>query len=311
MQKHTVNTPYMVGEVHFYSREIDGELVLFDTGPPGDETRDVLRRQVDLGRLKHVFITHCHVDHYGQVRFLAENTDARIHLPFKDDLKLRRHDERLGCIEDLLEGMGFDRGTIAALRSIVDSSLLFPGVPERYRISEESDIPAGLGIEVLSCPGHSQSDLVYLVDGYAITGDVLLRETFQAPLLDMDLEKGGRFGNYQAYCDSLQRLRSLRGYTILPGHRHPVEGLEETVLFYVGKLLERADRIRRLPGGLSVKEQIGALFGDTLTEPFVLYLKASEVLFMKDFLADPAPLKASLVAFGLYGEVQSRFEGVL
>ena len=37
MRQLTVNTPYMVGEVHFYLTEIRGELTLFDAGPPTDE----------------------------------------------------------------------------------------------------------------------------------------------------------------------------------------------------------------------------------------------------------------------------------
>jgi 2,4-dienoyl-CoA reductase (NADPH2) len=42
MKQHNVMTPYLVGEVHFYSTEIDRELVLFDTGPPTPEAVAVL-----------------------------------------------------------------------------------------------------------------------------------------------------------------------------------------------------------------------------------------------------------------------------
>ena len=84
MRQHTVHTPYMVGDAHFYSTEIDGELVLFDTGPPTPEALDFLCREIDLTRLRYVFITHCHVDHYGLAAHIAANSGAEILIPRKD-----------------------------------------------------------------------------------------------------------------------------------------------------------------------------------------------------------------------------------
>ncbi|NOY14159.1 MAG: MBL fold metallo-hydrolase, partial [Deltaproteobacteria bacterium] len=84
-----------------------------------------------------------------------------------------------------------------------------------------------LGLSFLSCPGHSQSDLVYLGEDWAVTGDVLLRGIFQAPLLDIDLDTfSGRFDNYGAYCSSLCRMTELRDRRILPGHRRDVDSLD-------------------------------------------------------------------------------------
>jgi len=310
MRQHTVHTPYMVGEAHFYSTELGGEPVLFDTGPATAEAREFLRKSVDLGRLKHVFITHCHVDHYGLARFISENSDARIYIPRKDALKLRHHDRRLAHIEDELEAMGFDRRYIRRFREVVDGNRLFPGAPERFTVVEESPEPARLGIRVLACPGHSQSDLVYRVGGCAVTGDILLRGIFQAPLLDVDLDTfAGRFSNYAAYCASLLKLGELRDGEILPGHRHMVESLEETVLAYVVKLFERAERLKGFPRALPVPLLIDQLFGNAL-DPFVTYLKASEIAFMRDFLDDPALLKASLEALGLFDQVRFAYAAV-
>jgi len=300
MRKHTVHTPYMVGEAHFYSTEIDGELVLFDTGPPTPEGEAFLQRCIDLPRLRHVFITHCHVDHYGLARFIAERSDAEVYIPRKDALKLRNHERRLAHIEEELGGMGFSRDEIGRFQQIAAQNRIFPGVPERFRIVEESAEPGRLGIGVLPCPGHSQSDLVYLVKGCAVTGDILLRGIFQAPLLDIDLENfSGRFRNYEAYCATLRKLPQLRGREILPGHRHSVESLGATILFYVGKLCERAERLRQYPRDLPVRMLLDRLFGDTLADPFVAYLKASEIVFMRDFLDEPDRLRGALAAIGL------------
>ena len=58
--QHTINTPYMVGPVHCYTTEVNGELVLFDTGPPTSSAEHYHTKHIDLASLKYVFITHCH-----------------------------------------------------------------------------------------------------------------------------------------------------------------------------------------------------------------------------------------------------------
>lgn len=304
MRQHTINTPYMVGEAHFYSMELNGDLVLFDTGPPTPEAIAYLQAVVDLRRLKYLFITHCHVDHYGLAEFIAKNSGAEVFISRKDAIKFRRHHERLEHIRELLRSYGYDRGFADRLQAVYDDKKIFPAFPGKYTLVEESDVPHKLGIDHIGCPGHSQSDLVYLCGKYAVTGDVLLRNIFQAPLLDVDLETfAGRFRNYDAYCASLLELQSVRGCEILPGHRQYVESLDETILFYVGKLMERAAQVKRLEGVALVRDVIAKLFGGALDDPFITYLKVSEIVFMRDFLAEPEKLKNSLEQIGLFGPV--------
>ncbi len=311
MQKHTIVTPYLVGDIHIYTTEIDGELVLFDTGPPTAEALQYLQSHIDLKRLRHVLVTHCHVDHYGLAGWLADHTEAQIYLPHKDDLKLRRHGDRLEGIENLLLESGFDRRFVVEFRQTVSTHQVFPPVPKRYRVVEEAEVLEEMGIAVRKCPGHSQSDLVYLCGGCAITGDVLLRGIFQAPLLDLDLETfDGRFKNYDAYCSTVLELAKLRGRQILPGHREGVDSVDATILFYVGKLIERSAKLKRLPPQLPVSEVVERLFGSE-SDPFVAYLKASEIFFMQDFLADPQKLKNSLEQIGLFQAVEPAFRALI
>jgi hydroxyacylglutathione hydrolase len=311
MRQHTIETPYMVGEAHWYSTEINGDLVLFDTGPATPEALACLTEQIDLDRLKYLFVTHCHVDHYGLAAHIAQNSPVVVLLPRMDAVKFRRHAERLHHIERLLLESGFDRDYSDRLRGTFTRHKVFPTVPARYEIVEDSDLPRRLGISWLSCPGHSQSDLVYLCGGCAITGDILLREIFQAPLLDVDLTTfAGRFRNYDAYCSSLMKLRGLEGYEILPGHRGYVNSLDETIIFYARKLMERARQVKRFAGTESILEVIRELFGKSFTDPFFVYLKASEIVFMRDFLAGPENLRHALEQIGLFGEVNRLYAEV-
>jgi 2,4-dienoyl-CoA reductase (NADPH2) len=283
----------MIGETHLYTTEIGGELVLFDTGPFTPEAVDFLHRNVDLKRLRHLIITHCHVDHYGLADYIGANFGAEIYLPRKDALKFRHHEQRLAGIEVILAEYGFDPRFARSVRESAARNKLFPPFPRRFRVVEDAiQELSRLGVGCVSCPGHSQSDLVYLCEGKAITGDVLLRGIFQAPLLDLDLETlSCRFRNYDAYCRSLLELGRLRGFQILPGHCEYVDSLEGTILFYVTKLLERARRVREL-SKLPVSMVVRTLLEGTEADPFVHYLKASEIIFMRDFLADPVPAAA-------------------
>lgn len=311
MRQHTVQTPYMVGDVHFYSTELDGGLALFDTGPPTAEGEAYLLENIDLKRLKYLFITHCHVDHYGLANFLLQRSDAEVFIPRRDAIKFQRHAERMACMGELLGGYGFGEEFTVQLQESFERNKIFPATPERFCIVEEQEELSEVGICYLACPGHSQSDLVYLVDDSAVTGDILLRNIFQAPLLDIDLDDfSKRFKNYDAYCSSLLNLVKLRGRQIMPGHRQYVPGVDEAILFYVTTLLERVVQLSPFRG-LAMHDIIEQLFKGRLTEPFFIYLKVSEIVFMLDFLENPALLKASLEQIGLFDAVRDRYEAVV
>jgi 2,4-dienoyl-CoA reductase (NADPH2) len=306
--QHTVETPYMVGPVHCYTLDLGDELILFDTGPPTEAGRDFLRAHLDLSRLSQIIVTHCHIDHYGQAVWLAQNSNAQIYLPRLDILKHRQSDRRLSVMFSLLEELGFDESFLGKLRERFTRSLLPSLFPARYEVAEE-DLPSRLGIEVIGCPGHSQSDLVYTGNGWAVTGDTLLRGVFQSPLLDADLETGGRFKNYQAYCASIVKLAGLRSKTILPGHRQHVESVDRTLLFYLSKMLRRVDYLLPHLSSRSVAELIDELF-PRMTDTFHIYLKASEIVFMKDFLSRPVLLASALKVIDLYEPLEELFWNV-
>ena len=305
-------TPYMVGEVHFYSTEIHGELVLFDTGPPTPEGLAVLERSVDLKRLKHLFVTHCHVDHYGLAAYIEAHSGAQIHFPRKDALRLRRLGQWKAGLQELLvsAGLGADFGR--RLLEVFRAHQSLPPCPKDFDCVEESQVPGRLGITFLNCPGHSQSDLVYLHDGCAVTGDILLHDIFQVPLLDPDAEScTGRFRNYDAYCHSLLNLAALRGMQILPAHRECVAGVDRIIIFYVRKLMERAGLVKHCAALEKVSDVVQQIFGAALVDTFVIYLKVSEIYFLRDFLAQPAQLKTSLQQIGLFEEVRELYESVV
>ena len=300
--QHTINTPYMVGPVHCYSATINGELTLFDTGPPTEEASSYLEEHIDLDKLRHVIITHCHIDHYGQARWLENHCDATIYLPFRDSLKTSLHGKRMHGMYRILEDLGFGITYLEELQAIFKTGAILPPFPKNFKIAEE-DIPQHLGVEILACPGHSQSDLVYTVGDFAITGDTLLRGIFQSPLLDVDLKTGGRFDNYGAYCKTIVKLSMLQEKTVLPGHRKDIAGVQETQIFYLEKLLVRVAQLHQYLGERNVMQLIDKLLKGRMKDVFHIYLKASEIVFMMDLLKDPEKLEDALKESGLWPAV--------
>lgn len=311
MRQHTVPTPLIVGEAHFYSAELEDGLALFDTGPPGPEGEAALREQIDLKRLKYLFITHGHVDHCGLANFVLDNSSAELFLARMDAIKFARHADRMACLGMLLDLHGFDDRFVRQLRDCFSRYQVFAAKPERYRIVEESPELKSLGIDWLACPGHSQSDLVYLVGDFAISGDLLLKNIFQAPLLDIDLQTFvGRFRNYEAYCATLVKLAQLRGFQIMPGHCASVTNVDEAIVFYVSTLLERSGKL--LPfRGLAVNVIVEQLFQGRLPDPFHVYLKVSEIVFMLDFLDAPELLRGALERIGLFERMSALFASTM
>lgn len=305
--QHTINTPYMVGPVHCYSATINGELVLFDTGPPTEEASSYLEEHIDLDNLRHVIVTHCHIDHYGQALWLEKRCSPTIYLPYRDSLKVNLHDHRIDGMTRILEGLGCNKSYLDELEKIFASGAILPPFPQEYKIAEE-DIPDSLGVGVLSCPGHSQSDLVYTVEDFVISGDTLLKGIFQSPLLDVDLKTGDRFDNYGAYCETIVKLSQLENKTVLPGHRENIPGIKETLTFYLSKLLARVQQLRQHLGQENVMQLIDILLKGRMKDVFHIYLKASEIVFMMDLLKDPERLKDALERSGLWPEVAQLYQ---
>lgn len=310
LTQHTIPTPYMVGPVHCYSGMLADELVLFDTGPPTPEARKYLQDHIDLDELKHIIVTHCHIDHYGQAHWLQQNTDAALYLPYRDCLKITGHDHRMEEMYHLLSGLGFTEVYLDKLRQIFDSGVLFPPFPKQFLVAE-NNLPERLGIEVLACPGHSQSDLVYVGDDWVVTGDTLLRGVFQSPLLDVDLETGGRFKNYEAYCASIIKLAGLHDKTVLPAHRYHVREISPVLLFYISKMLIRAEQLYPFRAEEDLMVLIDTLLNGRMLDIFQVYLKASEIVFMKDFLNQSELLRRALEEINLFDDVASLFHAAV
>ena len=307
--KHTLDTPYPVGPVHIYTAQRDDCLILVDTGPPIRSSVEYLKANIDLNALDYVLITHSHPDHCGQLTFLEEHTSAEIIVSRYDAYKYERADDIIAQMLCIFESFGFPPEEVNRARSMIEwfqTSLPFA---QNYHVLEESDdLLDTLGVQYLRCPGHSQSDIIYMLGDAAFTGDVLLREIFQAPLLDVDFDTfTGRFSNYQAYCSTIVKLKGIENMTFYPSHRDFVDSVNERIIYYVTKIIERSIVAKPLlESGKTVYETIVELFGNKLDDPFKVYIKTSEIVFYNDFIQAPETLIDSLKTANLYDRMKGK-----
>ncbi|WP_188020302.1 MBL fold metallo-hydrolase [Deferribacter autotrophicus] len=297
IKKYTVDTPYPVGPVHFYVKEYDDFLVLFDTGPNTNHAKEFLKQSIDLSKLKYLFVTHCHADHYGLIQFIKENSDAEIFISKYDLFRLYNLDLRIKAMSRILKEIGMADTTIEKIIGVLCMFAKEVPVPDGIRVLEEADdILEDLKISYVRCPGHSQSDIVYLLDGKAITGDVFLNGIFQTPLLDIDADyEDDRFINYLYFCDTIKKMKELeKKYEFLPGHRDYIDSVDERVKFYVSKMCERMVSLKKYLKLGDILKALKTIIPEPDAEPFKTYIKLSEILFFKDFYENPKLLLDSL-----------------
>ena len=299
MQQFSVPAP-MIGEVRVYTFEVNGELILFDTGSFNDEAKEYLCREVDLERLRYVFITHWHPEHAGLAAFLEQRTSAEIIISRADAERLKNITGLHEQITDVFVELGFPLREALVQSGVYRRLFELSPVPDQYRLLEDSQaLLSRLGISWFYCPWHSGSDVVYQLQNYAITGDTVLEQIFSCPSIEVK-PGGGRFNNYASLCDAISLLKQIERCHLLPSHRQPVASIEAWIEFVVTKLTERTRALSPLLlSEASVYRVTREFFDSQLDEPFMFYMKASEVVLSQDFLQAPELLSEALDHNGL------------
>ncbi|MEF3255455.1 MAG: MBL fold metallo-hydrolase [Deferribacterales bacterium] len=310
MTQHTVNTPYMVGPVHFYTFELDdGSFIMFDTGPFTLEASKYIMDNLDLNRLSHLFITHCHLDHYGLLHFIRQNSKAKIFISKNDYLKYKLFKERKELLYKILIEEGFPEESITKINQVFDYFKNILPDPEADILEDNTDLLTKLNLRYIPCPGHSQSDIVYLYQDYAITGDVILMDIFQTPLFDLDLNKlNCRYNNYKAYINTIDKLINIQDKIILPGHNKKIDSIKVRIEWYLDKLLSRICRIHQKIMKETLYTTLISSNIDVNNDPLTLYLKLSELFFMRDFILEPNPLVNTIQKHNLDINIQKYLE---
>ncbi len=309
MEQFTLPTPYPVGDVHFYYEKIDGESVLFDCGPPTREAEDFFKNKFPYKEVKYLIFTHIHQDHFGMAYWFSENTDATLLIPELDIVKLESDIPRLKFIKEYMESEGFTKKEVEDLVDIMRILRKHIKTPKRFEVMEKYLEKSSLPIKAVHCPGHSQTDYVYLYKNYAICGDVVLPGIFQTPLLDLDFKTlKGKYDNYTNYCQTIEKIANLSDYKFLPGHNNVVDNPLNVVKEYISKILVRSHVILNLGIEKKARDLLLALDPDAMENPFMAYVKTSNIIFFRTFLKNPELLKKTLQKVNLFKDLKDKWE---
>jgi len=205
-----------LGAVNAYLIEHEEELILIDTGYPGNENSvfDYIRRigkQPD--QLRHIVLTHLHADHSGSAAALLDETEAVSYM----------HPEDAEVIET---GEAY-REPVTVAPGIINKLVFYLFIRWATRIvtpfeidetiKEQEHLPLGKGFQVLHLPGHCKGQVGLL---YKDHGGVLFAADSCANILSLgfaplyeDLEQGKR---------DLVRLCELQFEAITFGHGNPI-----------------------------------------------------------------------------------------
>jgi glyoxylase-like metal-dependent hydrolase (beta-lactamase superfamily II) len=160
--------------VNAYALDLGGEVVLVDTGTPGNEEA-ILAALASVGheaaRVSVILLTHAHADHSGSAAALREATGARILLAKPDaDLIASGWSSR---------GVGILSDEVPLPPGITAADLAKPAPITPFRVDghlEPGAVPGLEGFEAIPAPGHCEGQMAIVWDAHGGTlfcGDAL------------------------------------------------------------------------------------------------------------------------------------------
>lgn len=219
--------------------------VLIETGPESTYARleAALKQEgVDPKEVRHVFVTHIHLDHAGAAWRFAE-LGATVYVHPKGAPHLVDPSRLLASAERIYGAML--KPLWGELKGISQ---------ERVRVLEDGEVVnlGGLRVQALETLGHASHHHAYLVDGLLFAGDIAGVRIAPGPVLpptpppDIHLE---------SWYASLDRILALRPEVLYLTHFGPYRDVEAHLLALRGVLEEWAGWVlHRLKEGLSLEE---------------------------------------------------------
>jgi glyoxylase-like metal-dependent hydrolase (beta-lactamase superfamily II) len=308
--------PFEVGPVNCYLIRRD-EPVLIDTGPRIDRCWDALLAHLAtlgfaLADLRHVIVTHAHVDHYGNLKKILDAAPlAKVHAHEADAHGIFEHDDNMRAkveeIGKLLRFWGYPGTMIEpTLRGYMSWRKYAETVArDRYQpiTGETDDLVLGgeTRLRAIHTPGHSEGLIcLHLEEGQGalFAADHILEHITPNPTVYIPPFRGRRSG-LGDYIDSLARVRDLRAARILPGHDPAFGGLAARVDEILAHHEDRKRRIAAIVSGepLTVLDIVSRVWTDL--SPDSWYLACREVQGHLDLLIADQLATESLEPMGL------------
>ncbi len=237
-----------------------GVPTLVDTGSGfGSSNDDLLRGLRALGQqfgtplelrdLRRILITHGHVDHFGGIAFMAEQTQAQVGIHPLDRRVLTNDEERvIVATKDLriyLERAGVKAELVRSLIEMYGfAKQHMRSVGVDFALDETTAID---GMRFFHTPGHCSGQVCILIDDVLLSADHILARTspHQAP---ESLTNHTGLAHYLASLDKIAAVPNIR--LALGGHEAPIHDvyrrIDEIRASHERKLARVLDTLRSL-----------------------------------------------------------------
>jgi len=233
-----------------------GALTLVDTGSgmgrSNDDLLDGFRQLRDrfgksysLSDIERIIITHGHIDHFGGLAFVKEQTDAQVGIHELDRRVLTNYEERVVVATKAL-GIYFDRAGISpSLRQTLFEMYGFAkkhvtSIDVDFSLEDEGVVD---GMEFIHTPGHCPGQVCIRLGDVLLSADHVLSRTtpHQSP------ESITHYMGLDHYADSLRKLLRYEGIRLaLGGHEDPIHDLYGRIQAIRASHNRKLDRIRKI-----------------------------------------------------------------
>ncbi|HFC11380.1 MAG TPA: MBL fold metallo-hydrolase, partial [Anaerolineae bacterium] len=248
-------TPYSVGSVNSYLF-VEPEPTLVDCGMQTAESIAALKAGLAqnglvVADLKHVVVTHAHVDHMGLIGWLAERSEATFWineycLPWAVDLA-GYWQARLTFMLGILLKIGFAEVEAQRMVGYFKAMLTMWGDVSAEKIHPfpaSGTIPiGGQQWQVLYLPGHAamQTGFYQPEQQWLLSADCLLPIT-PIPVIENDpVEPTRRSRGLQKHLESLAYLEQLEISCTFPGHGRPIANHRRLIAKQVARIQQRKE----------------------------------------------------------------------
>ena len=163
-----------LGSVNAHLIQTNDELILIDTGSPGDDTR-IIAGLAEIGRsaadLTAIIVTHCHPDHAGSLATLQTMTNAPTFMHRIDAEMVERGQAK----RPLLPAPGMLNKLLFRLVIAPSPETIAPARVDR-KVENDELLALGGGLQVIHTPGHSagQMSLFWEPEGVLFAADAVM-----------------------------------------------------------------------------------------------------------------------------------------
>lgn len=207
------------------------EPILVDAGSPGADGWNSLESGLDAAGydptdVEHLFVTHPHTDHDGQVASLVEAADPNVYTPEGVRERLDRDPEDLASVvRENATAVGVpdvDAAVEEAVESLRRNREFLPPDEIDEDLTDGVSVSAGdVTLRPIHVPGHQVNQAAFLAEGDHFGGSLFAGDALAEPFRPAALHVGfdrGYLECIDAFYEGLDRLAGLEVDRVYPGH---------------------------------------------------------------------------------------------